>query len=156
MKVWVVIFLCRNVKAVSMELSPGYLTSDFPLAFSSHVSQRGEQCFVHSDKGMQLVAAQQNLVDDLPRYDRDYISSSSAPHVTTWKFTPAGAQWKNGATEDFVKKFKRSFAHMYKHTELNYAELNYAIKRIANVLYDRPVSAKRTKSFSPDEDFLSL
>ena len=44
---------------------------------------------------------------------------------------------------------------MYQNTRLNYAELNCAIKRIANVLNDRPVSAQRTSSFSPDEDFLS-
>ena len=44
---------------------------------------------------------------------------------------------------------------MYKNTEFNYSELNCAIKQIANVLNDRLVSAQRTKSFSPDEDFLS-
>ena len=155
MKVWVVIFVCLNVKAVSMELAPGYSTSDFLLAFSSHVSQRGEPSFVHSDRGSQLVSAQKNLGDDLPRYDWEYISSSSSRHGTTWKFTPPGAQWRNGATEAFVKKFKRSFCHMYQHTELNFAELNCAIKRIANILNDRPVSAQRTRTFSPDEDFLS-
>ena len=101
MKVWVVIFLCLNVKAVSMELAPGYSTSDFLLAFSSHVSQRGEPSFVHSDRGSQLVSAQKNLGDDLPRYDWEYISSSSSRHGTTWKFTPPGAQWRNGATEAF-------------------------------------------------------
>ena len=69
MKVWVVIFLCLNVKAVSMALVPGYSTSDVLLAYSSHVSQRGKPSFVHSDRGLQLVAAQRNLVDDLPRYN---------------------------------------------------------------------------------------
>ena len=155
MKVWVVLFVCLNVKAISMELAPGYSTNDFLLAFSSHASQRGQPSFVHSDRGSQLVAAQKNLADDSPKYDWDLISSNSAKYGTTWKFAPAGAQWRNGATEAFVKKFKRSFSHMYQHTELNYAELNCAVKRIANILNDRPVSAQRTKSFSPDEDFLS-
>ena len=155
MKVWVVIFVCVNVKAVSMELAPGYSTNDFLLAYSSHASQRGEPLFVHSDRGSQLVAAQRNLADDTPKYDWDLISSSSASQGTTWKFAPAGAQWRNGATEAFVKKFKKSFRHMYQDTQLNYAELNCAIKRIANILNNRPVSAQRSKSFSPDEDFLS-
>ena len=39
MKVWVVLFVCLNVKAVSMELSPGYSTADFLLAYDAHVSQ---------------------------------------------------------------------------------------------------------------------
>ena len=147
--------MCLNVKAVSMELAPGYSTNDFLLAYSSHVSQKGEPSFVHSDRGSQLVAAQRNLADDTPKYDWDLISSSSAQQGTTWKFAPAGAQWRNGATEAFVKKFKKSFRHMYQNTQLNYAELNCAIKRIANILNNRPVSVQRSKSFSPDEDFLS-
>ena len=36
MKVWVVLFVCLNIKAISMELVPGYSTNDFLLAFSSH------------------------------------------------------------------------------------------------------------------------
>ena len=35
LKVWVAIFVCLNTKAVSMELSPGYSTADFLLAYSS-------------------------------------------------------------------------------------------------------------------------
>ena len=155
MKVWVVLFVCLNVKAISMELAPGYATNDFLMAFSTHVSQRGLPSFVHSDRGSQLVAAQRNLVEDLPKFDWDLISSTSARHGTTWKFAPAGAQWRNGATEAFGKMFKRSFSHMYQHTELNYAELGCSVKIIANILNDRPVSAQRTKLYSPDEDFLS-
>ena len=113
MKVWIVIFLCLNVKAVCMEVAPGYSTSDFLLAYHSHVSQRGIPSFVHSDRGSQLVAASRNLSEDLPRYDLDAISASTGKRGTTWKFAPAGAQWRNGATEAFVKKFKLSFCHMY-------------------------------------------
>ena len=155
MKVWVVIFICLNTKAVSMELAPGYSTNDFMLAYSSYVSQRGEPGFVHSDRGSQLVSAQKLLKDDLPNFDWSTIASSSALKGTTWRFTPAGAQWRNGATESFVKKFKKSFLHLYKNAELNYAELHCAVKRIANILNNRPVSVQRTKPFSEDEDFLS-
>ena len=120
-----------------------------------HISQRGIPSFVHSDGGSQLVAASRNLSEDLPRYDWDAISASTGKQGTTWKFAPAGAQWRNGATEAFVKKFKLSFCHMYQNNEFNYAELDSPVKRIANVLNNRPVSAQRTKSYSPDEDFLS-
>ena len=109
MKVWVVIFVCLNTKAVSMELSPGYSTNDFLLAFSSHVSVRGIPLYVHSDKGSQLVAAHKDLADDPLQYDWDAIAHSTAHEGTTWKFCPAGAQWRNGAAEAFVKKFKLSF-----------------------------------------------
>ena len=56
--------------------------------------------------------------------------------------------------EAFAKKFKLSFYHLYKETHFNYAELNSAVKRISNILNDRPVSVQRTKSDAQDNDFL--
>ena len=155
MKVWVVLFVCLNVKAVSMELSPGYSTADFLLAYDAHVSQRGLPSYVHSDRGSQLISAHKEVISEPHNYDWDLISSSTAAQGTTWHFTPSGGQWRNGSTEAFVKKFKMSFSHLYKDTRLNYAELNSAVKRIANVLNDRPVSAQRSRSFADDEEFLT-
>ena len=54
------------------------------------------------------------------------------------------------------KKFKQSFSHLYQNTRLNYAELNTAVKQIANVLNNRPVFAQRSLSSAPNEDFLVL
>ena len=155
MKVWVVIFLCLNTKAISMELSPGYSTDDFLIAYSSHVSIRGIPSFVHSDRGSQLVAAHKDICDDPLQYDWDAIASSTASQGTLWKFAPAGGQWRNGAAESFVKKFKLSFLHLYRETKFNYAELGCAVKRISNILNDRPVSVQRTKSDAQDEEFLT-
>ena len=154
LKVWVAIFVCLNTKAVSMELSPGYSTADFLLAYSSHVSVRGIPLFVHSDRGSQLVAAHKDLSDDPLLYDWDEIATSTSSQGTKWEFAPAGGQWRNGVAEAFVKKFKLSFYHLYKNTSFNYAELNTAIKRISNILNDRPVSVQRTRSQGQDEDFL--
>ena len=155
MKVWVVIFLCLNTKAVSMEISPGYATGDFLLAFYSHVNVRGVPKFVHSDRGSQLIAAHRDVADEHLKYDWDLIASSTASKGTSWRFAPAGGQWRNGAAESFVKKFKLSFLHLYRDTKLNYAELSCAVKRIANVLNHRPVSVQRTRSDSMDDEFLS-
>ena len=154
MKIWVAIFVCLNTKAVSMELAPGYSTDDFLLAYSSHVSIRGIPLYVHTDRGSQLVAAHKELSEEHLKYDWDQIAASTSHQGTTWQFAPAGGQWRNGVAEAFVKKFKLSFYHLYKDTRLNFAELNCAIKRIANVLNDRPVSAQRTNSDIPDQDFL--
>ena len=155
MKVWVVIFLCLNTKGVTMELAPGYATDDFLIAYQSHVNVRGEPKFVHSDRGSQLVAAHKDVTEEALRYDWDLIASSTAAVGTTWKFAPAGGQWRNGAVESFVKKFKLSFLHLYRDTRFNFAELSVAVRRIANILNHRPVSVQRTKSDAKDEDFLS-
>ena len=95
MKVWVVILLCLNTKAVSLELAPGYSTEDFLLAYGSHVSIRGTPSLVHSDRGSQLIAAKKELCDEPLRYDWDEIAHSTAHQGTTWNFTPSGAQWCN-------------------------------------------------------------
>ena len=128
---------------------------DFLIAYQSHINVRGEPRFVHSDRGSQLVAAHKDVADEPLRYDWDLIAASTAAVGTTWKFAPAGGQWRNGAVESFVKKFKRSFVHLYRDMRLNFAELAVAVRRIANVLNHRPVSAQRTKSDAKDDDFLS-
>ena len=155
MKVWVVLFLCLNTKAINIELAPGYSTKDFLLAYMCHTNQRGVPVIVNSDRGSQLVAAHKEMCDDPLKYDWDDIAATTSHLGTSWNFTPAGGQWRNGAAEAFVKKFKHSFYHMYKDSRLNYAELLCAVKRIANVLNHRPVSVQRTRSDSVDEDFLS-
>ena len=155
MKVWIVLFLCLNTKAISIELAPGYSTKDFLLAYTCHISQRGVPALVHSDRGSQLVAAHKEVCEDPLRYDWDAIAATTSHEGTTWDFTPAGGQWRNGAAEAFVKKFKHSFYHLYKDSRLNYAELQCAVKRIANILNHRPVSVQRTKTDAQDDDFLS-
>ena len=155
MKIWVVIFLCLNTKAISLELAPGYATEDFLIAYYNHTSVRGTPSFVHSDRGSQLVAVHKEVADDPLRYDWDLIANTTSSKGTTWKFAPAGGQWRNGAAEAFVKTFKLSFNHLYRETRFNYAELECAVKRVANILNDRPVSVQRTKCNAQDEDFLS-
>ena len=43
---------------------------------------------------------------------------------------------------------------MYNKTRMNYAEMSCALKRIANVLNDRPLSVQKSHSEYPDRDFL--
>ena len=151
MKVWNVLFVCLNTKAVTMYLAPGYSTKDFFIAYNSHISDHGIPALVHSDRGSQLVAAGKELAN----FDWDSIANQSSSQGTNWNFTPAGAQWRNGAVEIFVKKFKKSFELLYHKTRLNFAEMSCAVKRIANVLNDRPLSVQKSANPYPDVDFLS-
>ena len=56
--------------------------------------------------------------------------------------------------EIFVKKFKKSFELLYGKTRMNYAEMACALKRISNVLNDRPLSVQKSCKEYPDADFL--
>lgn len=154
MKVWVVVFICLNVKAIKMYIAPGYSTEDFMIAYESHVSENGIPAFVYSDRGSQLTAAKTEVCFEV-KYEWSVIANNASKQGTTWKFCPVAAQWRNGSAESFVKKVKRSIYHLYSTYKLNYAEFDCAMKRISSILNDRPVSAQRTKTDSPDEDFLS-
>ena len=151
MKVWTVLFVCLNTKAIAMYIAPGYSTKDFFVAYDSFISERGIPTTVHSDRGSQLVAAGKEVVE----FDWDCIARRTSAQGTNWDFAPAGAQWRNGAVEIFVKKFKKSFELLYSKTRLNYAEMSCAVKRIANVLNDRPLSIQKSMKQYPDADFLS-
>ena len=85
-----------------MYLAPGYSTKDFFIAYNSHISDHGIPTLVHSDRGSQLVTAGKEVAE----FDWDSIASKSSSQGTNWKFTPAGAQWQNGAVEIFVKNSK--------------------------------------------------
>ena len=151
LKVWNVIAVCLNTKAVTMHLAPGYSTEDFFIAYDSHVYDRGVPANVHSDKGSQLVAAGKEVMN----VDWEAVARRSPASGTTWSFAPAGAQWRNGAVEIFVKKFKSSFQLLYNKTRLNYAEMTCALKRISCILNDRPLSIQKLTKPQSDVDFLS-
>ena len=151
MKVWNVLFVCLNTKAVKMYLAPGYATKDFMIAYNSHTSDHGIPFYVHSDKGSQLIAAGKEVAN----FNWDDIARTSSLQGTKWDFAPAGAQWRNGAVEVFVRKFKKSFELLYSATRLNFAELAFALKRISNVLNDRPLSVQKSSAAYPGTDLLS-
>ena len=151
MKVWNVITVCLNTKAVTMHLALGYSTADFLIAYDSHVYDRGVPANVHSDKGSQLVAAGKEVMD----VDWKAVAKRYSASGTSWNFAPAGAQWRNGAVEIFVKKFKASFQLLYSKTRLNYAEMACAVKRISCILNDRPLSVQKLTKPYPDADFLT-
>ena len=134
-----------------MHLSPGYSTNDFFIAYDSHVYIRGVPANVHSDKGSQLVAAGKEVMN----VDWETVTKRCSARGTTWIFSPAGAQWRNGAVEIFVKKFKKSFELLYSNTRRNFAEMACAVKRISSILNDRPLSIQKSIKAYADADFLT-
>lgn len=153
MKVWAVLFLCLNTRAIKIYLAPGYATSDFLLAWKEFTADCGVPRRVHSDRGTQLISAAGEV--EGPEYDWDEICAKAGGR-TEWKFTPSGAQFRNGSVEAFVKQFKWSLA-VYKESGMNYAELQSVFKRIASVLNSRPISARYgPKHAESDPDYLEV
>ena len=153
MKVWAVLVVCLNTRAVRIFLAPGYSTEDFMIAWRNVESDCGIPRKVHSDRGSQLVSAAGDI--DVPDFNWDIISKDSRGQ-TTWSFCPSGAQWRNGAVEAFVKKFKKSLA-LCKQSGLNYAELESLFRRIASILNTRPVSARfGSRQADTDPDYIEV
>ena len=151
-KAWVVLVVCLNTKALKLYLACGYATRDFLMAWEQHTSDCGHPKLVHSDRGSQLVAAAKEI-EDKPDFDWDLISTNTS-NKTKWRFCPANGQFRNGAVEIYVKKFKRSLKHTYNDKNLNLQEFNTALKRIANILNSRPVYAMLGPTGGSDPDFI--
>lgn len=101
MKVWAVILVCLNTRAVRIEVAPGYSTKDFMIAWKCYTADVGQPSTVHSDKGSQLVKAAKDLDEGLD-YDWDKIVEEVGAKVK-WTFCPAEAAFRNGTAESFVK-----------------------------------------------------
>ena len=154
-KVWAVLILCLQVKAVKIYLVGGLHTEDFLLAWDSFVADHGQPLIAYSDRGTNLVSAAKEQQDvDLPDYDWGKIARSSSDH-TDWRFHPPGAQFRNGAVEIFVKKFKRSLKHRFGDKLMYLLELQAAFKVVAGILNSRPVYARWGSRGGNDTDFLS-
>ena len=153
MKVWALLVMCLNTRALKIYLAAGYGTQDFLVAWNEFESDCGVPRRVHSDRGSQLVSAAGAV--EGPDYDWDAISARSKGQ-TVWTFCPSGAQWRNGAIESFVKRFKWSL-ELYQQSGLTYAELQSAFKGVAAVLNSRPISARYgPRHAETDPDYLEM
>ena len=100
------------------------------------------------------MSASKEVGEECPEYNWNTIAADSGGR-TTWRFCPSGSQWRNGATEVFVKKFKRSLKHKYSNRGLNLQEFTTALKRIACILNSRPIYATAQLGSRSSEEFLT-
>ena len=154
-KVWAVLYVCLQVKAVKIYMAGGLHTQDFLLTWDSFVADHGQPAIAYSDRGSNLIAAAKQGGDtEVPDYDWDSIASRGGAK-TEWKFHPAGSQFRNGLVESFVKKFKRSLVHKYSLRKMFMLELETSFRIIASILNNRPIYARWGPRGGDDPDYLS-
>ena len=80
MKVWAVLVVCLQVKAVKIYLVGGLHTEDFLLAWDSFVADYGLPMVAHGDRGTNLTSAakEDGNIADMPSYDWDKIAGQGA------------------------------------------------------------------------------
>ena len=74
MKVWAVLIVCLQTKAVKIYIAGGLSTSDFLLVWDEFVADHGQPAIAYSDRGTNLVsAAKESKSVDMPNYEWDKI-----------------------------------------------------------------------------------
>ena len=142
-KIWGVLFVCLNSKAVHIEFIPGYSTEDFLMGFLRFGSLRGWPARVYSDPGSQLTAADEELKAVWAGMDQDRIQSTAASHRTEWHFSPADSPHRQGVVESLIKSVKRCVkvfsGHQHRLSWQEYATLGY---ECADMMNSRPLGIK--------------
>ena len=100
MKVWPILFVCQATGAMHMELMHNYGTEALLLQWDRFVSIRGTPTKVVSDQGKQLTsssnAADFSAKESSEAWNWEEMKRAGARAGTTWKFVPAGCQFRNG------------------------------------------------------------
>ena len=153
-KIWGLVLVCQNSRAVKMLATAGYSTDDFITAYRRFTANFGNPSLVITDAGTQLKKAGQVLeAGDPAGLDWRKISEGAAKNGTTWRCIEAGCQWRNGLAESAVKMLKSTLTFtLASQTTLNYAEMDTLFACVANVVNNRPIGVR---SFA-DEDIVAL
>ena len=150
LKVWGLVVVCQNTRAIKMYATAGYGTDDFLTAFTRFTANHGNPLLVVSDSGSQLVKAGK-LIDqiDLSKLDWNKISEGAAKNGTKWKVVEPGCQWRNGLAESAVKLVKSTLAlTLASQRTLNFTELDTLFSSVANVVNQRPIAVQ---NFTEDD-----
>ena len=149
LKVWAVLIVCLQTKAVKIYLVGGLGTEDFLLAWDCFESDHGQPMVAHSDRGSNLMAAsKEGGVAELPDYDWDSICTYTKGR-TEWHFHPAQSQFRNGCVESLQHKFGARLMFM-----LELLELQACFKVVATILNSRPIYARWGSRGGDDPDYL--
>ena len=146
-KVWGVMIVDLVSRGVHIELSCGYDTASFLVAFRRFAALRGWPSTIYSDPGTQLVGASKEVRaawDGLQ--GDDGARSTLSRQGTQWIFGPADSPWYQGAAEALIKSAKLAITQTVHHSRLTFSEMHTAFSEVANLLNERPIG------YSPSND----
>ena len=143
-KLWGLVLICQNTRAIKMYATAGYSTDDFLTAYHRFTANHGNPVLVVSDAGTQLRKAGQVIEKGDPAsLDWNKIVQGAAKNGTEWKCIEPGCQWRNGLAEAAVKLVKSTLAlTLASQASLNYAELDTLFSSVANIVNQRPIGLR--------------
>jgi hypothetical protein len=111
------------------------------------MSIRGAPSLIRSDRGSQLVGANNKLKAAVKGIDQTQLEDYGADNGFKWEFTDPNAPWKNGCAEALIKSAKRAITTTIGEQVMMYSELQTVFYEIANLMNERPIG-----KVSPDPD----
>ena len=142
-KVYGLICNCMSSRAIHLELVEGYDMSNFLLSFKRFISIRGFPCYVYSDNGSQLVAANKELRAMTKNWDMSELCKFGSKQGMTWIFNrSANAPFQNGCSESLIRLVKRGISMSIGDNVISFGELLTALYEIANLINGRPIGSK--------------
>ena len=154
-KSWILIYVCRNTKAVCLLATSGYSTSDFLLKHEEFVARKNSPRHIVSDRGSQLVRAGMVLAEKEKPGNWNWNEVIRKNATTNWDFVPIGSQHRNGLSEAQVKVLKKSLhLALPPGTILKYSELITLLAKISHCVNSRPLGVGGVSQDSQQEDYL--
>ena len=138
-KVWGVLLVDLVSRAVHIEVSSGYDTRSFLVAFRRFAAVRGYPSIIYSDPGTQLVGAHHELKIAYESLQKNEVIEVLSQKGTKWIFGPADSPWYQGAAEALIKSAKFALSISVRNVRLSFAELLTAFSEAANLLNERPI-----------------
>ena len=156
MKSWILIYVCRNTKAVCLLPTSGYSTSDFLCKHEEFIARKNRPRRIVSDRGVQLVRAGIVLANKEKPENWSWSEVVRKNSATNWEFVPIGSQHRNGLSEAQVKVLKKCLClALPPGTILKYSELVTLLAKISHSVNSRPLGLSATSNNSQQEDFFS-
>ena len=140
MKVYGVILTDTVMRAVHLEVVPGYDSDSFLLAFSRFTSIRGWPSQIFSDPGSQIVGAEKELMNAWESMNKTELLKVSSDKGLNWNFGPADSPWYQGTAESLIKSVKRSIRFAINNQRLSFSEMSSLFYEVANLLNERPIA----------------
>ena len=155
-KSWILVYVCRNTKAVCLLATSGYSTAEFLSKHEEFIARKGSPKSIVSDRGSQLVRAGMVLANKEKPENWNWEQVVRANSASDWEFVPVGSQHRNGLPESMVKVLKKSLHHaLPPGTILKYSELVTLLAKISHAINSRPIGISSTAQDSQQEDFMS-
>lgn len=138
-KVYGVLFTCLSARAVYIDVAEDYSTPAFLQVLRRFFSIRGYPHTLWSDRGTQLVGADNELRLAIKGWDKESLRSFCHERHIQWNFFTPTAAHQNGCTEALIKTCKKALKRAIGEQRLSPLELQTVLFEVSNLMNSRPI-----------------